>query len=182
MQFLQDNALQCIIRAHEAQDEGFRMFRKVDATGFPSILCIFSAPNYCDSYDNKAAILQIQNKLLHIRQYHSVPHPYVLPNFMNAFDWSLPFVFDKVMDVVSVVCGGPQALASVSPTGLVRSRGSAVHDAAEANAERAQIPWTGIIRRRGGIIHAKVKAVARFVSAWKRLKARRRVAPLKRVK
>ena len=94
-QFLVNNNLLSVIRAHEAQDEGYRLYKK-SSTGFPSVICIFSAPNYCDSYDNKAAIIRFQNNLMNIRQFNSSPHPYYLPNFMNAFTWSMPFVAEKV--------------------------------------------------------------------------------------
>ncbi|XP_021797806.1 serine/threonine-protein phosphatase 2B catalytic subunit gamma isoform isoform X7 [Papio anubis] len=52
-EFLQNNNLLSIIRAHEAQDAGYRMYRKSQATGFPSLITIFSAPNYLDVYNNK---------------------------------------------------------------------------------------------------------------------------------
>eukprot|EP01063_Lacrimia_lanifica_P029726 TRINITY_DN458_c0_g2_i1.p1 TRINITY_DN458_c0_g2~~TRINITY_DN458_c0_g2_i1.p1 ORF type:complete len:476 (+),score=174.20 TRINITY_DN458_c0_g2_i1:158-1585(+) len=97
--FLSANNLLSVIRAHEAQDEGYRLYKK-SPTGFPSVICIFSAPNYCDSYDNKAAIIRFQNNLMNIRQFNSSPHPYYLPNFMNAFAWSLPFVAEKVTDML----------------------------------------------------------------------------------
>lgn len=145
-QFLKDNNLSGIIRAHEAQDEGFRMFRKVEETGFPSVICVFSAPNYCDSYDNKASILQITDKVLHLRQFHSVEHPYVLPNFMNAFSWSLPFVFDKVTDIVCLLCDGTTGPPKI---GVVDRE-------------------VGILWRRGRIIRAKVVSVAFFLSLLKR--------------
>uniref|UniRef100_A0A3Q4GZ81 Serine/threonine-protein phosphatase n=1 Tax=Neolamprologus brichardi TaxID=32507 RepID=A0A3Q4GZ81_NEOBR len=51
--FLQHNNLLSIIRAHEAQDAGYRMYRKSQTTGFPSLITIFSAPNYLDVYNNK---------------------------------------------------------------------------------------------------------------------------------
>ncbi|XP_068931803.1 serine/threonine-protein phosphatase 2B catalytic subunit gamma isoform isoform X6 [Petaurus breviceps papuanus] len=51
--FLQSNSLLSIIRAHEAQDSGYRMYRKSQTTGFPSLITIFSAPNYLDVYNNK---------------------------------------------------------------------------------------------------------------------------------
>uniref|UniRef100_A0A3Q2PNV5 Serine/threonine-protein phosphatase n=1 Tax=Fundulus heteroclitus TaxID=8078 RepID=A0A3Q2PNV5_FUNHE len=47
-EFLQSNNLLSIIRAHEAQDAGYRMYRKSQTTGFPSLITIFSAPNYLD--------------------------------------------------------------------------------------------------------------------------------------
>ena len=101
VQFLADNGLSSVIRGHEAQDEGFRMYRKVEATGMPSTMCVFSAPNYCN-FDNRAAILQISGKQLHVRQFHSVEQPYCLPNFMNTFSWSMPFVVDKILNAAEV--------------------------------------------------------------------------------
>ncbi|KQS51982.1 uncharacterized protein Dere_GG11788, isoform B [Drosophila erecta] len=52
-EFLQKNSLLSIVRAHEAQDAGYRMYRKNQVTGFPSLITIFSAPNYLDVYNNK---------------------------------------------------------------------------------------------------------------------------------
>ncbi|XP_017849381.1 serine/threonine-protein phosphatase 2B catalytic subunit 1 isoform X3 [Drosophila busckii] len=52
-EFLQKNNLLSIVRAHEAQDAGYRMYRKNQVTGFPSLITIFSAPNYLDVYNNK---------------------------------------------------------------------------------------------------------------------------------
>ncbi len=52
-EFLQRNNLLSIIRAHEAQDAGYKMYRKSQSTGFPSLITIFSAPNYLDVYGNK---------------------------------------------------------------------------------------------------------------------------------
>lgn len=94
-QFLERNNLLSIIRAHEAQDAGYRMYRKTKTTGFPSVMTIFSAPNYLDVYNNKAAVLKYENNVMNIRQFNCTPHPYWLPNFMDVFTWSLPFVGEK---------------------------------------------------------------------------------------
>lgn len=99
-QFLERNNLLSIIRAHEAQDAGYRMYRKTKTTGFPSVMTIFSAPNYLDVYNNKAAVLKYENNVMNIRQFNCTPHPYWLPNFMDVFTWSLPFVGEKITDML----------------------------------------------------------------------------------
>lgn len=56
--FLEKNKLISIIRAHEAQGEGFKMHRWLGNEKFPTVLTIFSAPNYCDFYKNKGAVIK----------------------------------------------------------------------------------------------------------------------------
>ncbi|KWU44430.1 Metallo-dependent phosphatase [Rhodotorula sp. JG-1b] len=104
-QFLERNGLLSIIRAHEAQDAGYRMYRKTKTTGFPSVMTIFSAPNYLDVYNNKAAVLKYENNVMNIRQFNCSPHPYWLPNFMDVFTWSLPFVGEKITDMLIAMLG-----------------------------------------------------------------------------
>jgi serine/threonine-protein phosphatase 2B catalytic subunit len=99
-EFLIRNQILSVIRAHEAQDVGYRMYKKSPDTGFPSLITIFSAPNYLDVYQNKAAIMKYENNVVNIRQFNCSPHPYWLPNFMNVFTWSLPFVGEKISDVL----------------------------------------------------------------------------------
>jgi len=102
-QFLERNNLLSIIRAHEAQDAGYRMYRKTKTTGFPSVMTIFSAPNYLDVYSNKAAVLKYESNVMNIRQFNCTPHPYWLPNFMDVFTWSLPFVGEKITDMLIAI-------------------------------------------------------------------------------
>ncbi|KAF4662390.1 Serine/threonine-protein phosphatase 2B catalytic subunit alpha [Perkinsus olseni] len=100
MRFLENNSLLSVIRAHEAQLEGYKMHRTNEATGFPSVITIFSAPNYCDVYNNKGAVLKFENNTLNVLQFNFSKHPYHLPGCMDVFAWSLPFVAEKITEML----------------------------------------------------------------------------------
>jgi len=99
-EFLRENKLLCIVRAHEAQIDGYKMHKWNGNSEFPVVITVFSAPNYCDVYNNKGAILKFVNNGLNVQQYNYTTHPYILPNFMNAFTWSIPFVIEKVLQLI----------------------------------------------------------------------------------
>ncbi|KAF9114950.1 3',5'-cyclic-nucleotide phosphodiesterase (PDEase) (3':5'-CNP) [Mortierella sp. AM989] len=101
--FLEKNNLLSIIRAHEAQDAGYRMYRKTKTTGFPSVMTVFSAPNYLDMQVYISAVIKYENNVMNIRQFNASPHPYWLPNFMDVFTWSLPFVGEKITDMLLAI-------------------------------------------------------------------------------
>ena len=86
------------------------MYRKSRKTGFPSVMTLFSAPNYLDVYNNKAAMVKYEANMFSIRQFNNMPHPYWLPNFMDAFSWSLPFVGEKSALFSSFSPEGDQSL------------------------------------------------------------------------
>ncbi len=98
--FLKKNNIISIIRAHEAQLEGFKMYKWNANVDFPSVITIFSAPNYCDVYSNKAAVIKFKNNMVNIQQYNYSPHPFILPNFLNIFTWSIPFVSEKITEML----------------------------------------------------------------------------------
>jgi len=98
--FLEANGLLSVIRAHEAQIDGYKMHRWAGSSDFPLVITIFSAPNYCDVYNNKGAVIKFENNTLNIQQYNYTPHPYILPNFMDIFNWSVPFVSEKITEML----------------------------------------------------------------------------------
>ncbi len=61
------------------------------------------APNYCDTYGNKAAFITFKDNGMNIKQYLAVQHPYYLPNYMNALSWSAPFAVDKMLAMFHVI-------------------------------------------------------------------------------
>ena len=69
--FLDRNNLLSVIRAHEAQDTGYCMYDKNEKNSFPSLITIFSAPNYLDMYHNKG------KPRLGSCPSPSVPHPFM---------------------------------------------------------------------------------------------------------
>lgn len=168
-QFLERNNLLSIIRAHEAQDAGYRMYRKTKTTGFPSVMTIFSAPNYLDVYNNKAAVLKYESNVMNIRQFNCTPHPYWLPNFMDVFTWSLPFVGEKITDMLVAVlntCTKEELEDSDEETSMATSASIA----AEESAERRKV------------IKSKIMAVGRMSRVFALLREEsERVSELKSV-
>lgn len=58
-QFLRENNLKTIIRAHEVFLEGYNLHKWNRKSNVPPLITVFSAPNYCGTYGNKGAILKI---------------------------------------------------------------------------------------------------------------------------
>lgn len=97
---MKKNNLLSIIRAHQVQIDGYKMHRWGGSDAFPSIITVFSAPNYCGSYKNKGAVVLIENLKMSIKQYKDVVQPYHLPKNLDLFAWSLPFLADKIGEMM----------------------------------------------------------------------------------
>ena len=76
------------------------MHRWGGSSAFPSVITVFSAPNYCGSYKNKGAVILIENDKMNIKQYKDVEQPFNLPNNLDLFSWSLPFLADKIGEMM----------------------------------------------------------------------------------
>lgn len=69
------------IRAHEAQVDGYKMQLVNPETGIPRVITVFSAPNYCDVYQNRAACLKFGT----LRS-HFLKHSQLHLRFLRQFD------------------------------------------------------------------------------------------------
>mmetsp|Transcript_32325 Transcript_32325/g.55924 ORF Transcript_32325/g.55924 Transcript_32325/m.55924 type:complete len:407 (+) Transcript_32325:2348-3568(+) len=95
--FLTRNNLLTVIRAHEAQLEGYKFYNWGGT--FPAVITLFSAPNYCNVYKNLGAIAKFRAGKLEIVQFAFSEPPYTLPDNLDAISWSLPFVIQKVLEM-----------------------------------------------------------------------------------
>jgi len=125
-----------------------------EMTQIPRVITIFSAPNYCDVYKNKGACLKFDDELLNIRQFVSSPHPYYLPNFMDVFTWSLPFVAEKVTDMLYSILSYENDNNLQSPN----------YDPNNPNNDIVKIQGgSEVLRRKGNVLKDKVVAVTKLM-------------------
>ena len=76
------------------------MHRWDGPNSFPYVITIFSAPNYCGYYSNKASVLILDKGNVSIKQYDETETPYHLPENMDVFTWSMPFLAEKVVTML----------------------------------------------------------------------------------
>lgn len=102
-EILKRNDYISIIRAHQVQVDGYKMHRWGGPKAFPSVITVFSAPNYCNEYGNKGAAILIEEDKMNIKQYRDVDHPFYLPGNIDVFKWSIPFLIDKIEEIYKVI-------------------------------------------------------------------------------
>ncbi|CAF2989315.1 unnamed protein product [Rotaria sp. Silwood2] len=105
--FLIENRLLAIIRAHEVVPNGLFMYEQGSMSHFPVLISLFSAPNYCDVYNNTAAVIIYDNQ----RNFRPIyfrhrPHPFVLPNHENAFEFGHRFMTNYVQEIILALIQG----------------------------------------------------------------------------
>ncbi|KAG5640952.1 hypothetical protein DXG03_006541 [Asterophora parasitica] len=134
------------------------MHRKTPTKKFPSVITIFSAPNYLDVYNNRGAVLKYANKNITIRQFNYSSHPYWLPNFVDAFTWSLPFVGAKITDMLLAV------LSVCSQEELAEHDSDEEHHPVDAGTSPADIA------KRRQEIKAKILAIGKMQRVFQMLR------------
>ena len=96
--------------------------------------------------------MKFDDELLNIRQFVSSPHPYYLPNFMDVFTWSLPFVAEKVTDMLYSI------LAYEGQDGDADGKVSIANN------------QNDVLAKKGGVLKDKVVAVTKLMRMYKVLK------------
>lgn len=194
-QFLRDNSLLSVIRAHEAEQSGYRFHRdyRHNDFRFPAVITLFSAPNYCDVYGNNGAIIKFKNNVMNVLEIAASPHPYHLCNFMGVLEWSMPFVIEKVADMIygflndsaeesDFVEDGvwPDTLSKIfsddlnadqnQAVGLALSMAQELHkkgSPADAAVSKAPLRRSSLTKDDGDRLRAKVRNVGRLAKAFK---------------
>ena len=94
---------------------------------------------------------------MNIRQFNASPHPYWLPNFMDVFKWSLPFVAEKATEMlVAILNTCTQDVADDESASLDQT---AATTTAEEDVKPATTPEE--VERRREIIRNKIRAVGK---------------------
>ena len=98
--FLEHNGLKAIVRSHSVEPKGFRLFKKLENSTLPSVFSIFSAPNYCGVCQNKGGVLYCDREMnISVIQFNATHEPFVLPQFMNLFEWVMPIISGHIVDM-----------------------------------------------------------------------------------
>ena len=107
---------------------------------FPYVITIFSAPNYCGSYKNKAAVLILKNNNLQLKQYADTEPPYSLPEGLDLFSWSLPFLAEKVTNMLYSILKtcSPAELAATEDTEIPEDMKKLLKDTPEEELKTDQ--------------------------------------------
>jgi serine/threonine-protein phosphatase 2B catalytic subunit len=102
-EFLQKEKLLSVVRGHEVQKEGYLLHDTNPVTQMPSVVTLFSAPNYCGTYKNFGAAMTIRGQSIQFTSYEFVQSPYYLQKFESLIHWSWPFFAKEIHTILASV-------------------------------------------------------------------------------
>ena len=103
----------------------------------------------------------IENDKMNIKQYKDVEHPFHLPGGIDLFTWSIPFLADKVTEMLFSIVGRNAAYSPVSSKELEHIDFSKLLK--DYSKEESKIERLDILR-------TKVRSVARMSLIFKNLR------------
>jgi hypothetical protein len=137
------------------------MHRWGGSAAFPSVITVFSAPNYCGTYSNKGAVILIENDKMNIKQYKDVDHPFHLPGDIDLFTWSMPFLAEKITEMLYSIVGSNAAFSPKSAKELENIDFHQIMKDSQKEATESE---------RMDVLRAKVRSVARMQRLFKNLR------------
>ena len=82
---------------------------------FPLVVTVFTAPNYCDMYGNKGAVLKILDDDFEYHQFDAVSHPFYLPNFVDVLGFSVPYIMEsRLLSFPSIITNRTSVCSSLA--------------------------------------------------------------------
>jgi serine/threonine-protein phosphatase 2B catalytic subunit len=68
-------------------------------SGVPSVITVFSAPNYCGSYNNKGAVLMLNNNAIKLKTFSDEQRHFCLGPGQDLFSLSIPIIKSNVSEM-----------------------------------------------------------------------------------
>lgn len=68
-------------------------------SGVPSVITVFSAPNYCGSYNNKGAVLMLNNNAIKLKTFSDEQRHFCLAPGHDLFSLSIPIIKSSVSEM-----------------------------------------------------------------------------------
>ncbi|CDW72256.1 serine threonine-protein phosphatase [Stylonychia lemnae] len=147
---LEQSDFTLLVRAHQVQMQGYKMHTWDQSQDIPTVITIFSAPNYCDCYNNKAAIIKIDGENFGIKNFEEVPHPYHLAGGLNLFEFSMPYLSEKILDMLYNILeqgAEPEELEEINDEDFNSNIAQLMIGASDAQVMRTKINSISRMRR-----------------------------------
>lgn len=78
-----------------------------------------------------------------LQQYNFAKHPYMLPNYMNIFSWSIPFVAEKTVDIFGALLGGKTKISRTDKSQFTKEIKQESKDISRKDVIKNKIKFVG---------------------------------------